>query len=80
MVSPLGPRVLHGAKENREKASGTPLIQELIRKGVAYVTRYAPGDGKTMRLHSVTSTIENGFVYLPTEAEWLSSYLHELEE
>lgn len=36
------------------------------------------GDGKTTRLHSVTSTIENGFVYLPTEAEWLSSYLHEL--
>ena len=24
-----------------------------------------------MRLNSVTSTIENGFVYLPTEAPWL---------
>jgi len=33
---------------------------------------------KIMRLHSVSSTIENGFVYLPTEAEWLSAYLHEL--
>jgi hypothetical protein len=33
---------------------------------------------KTMRLHSVTSTIENGFVYLPERAEWLASYLHEL--
>ena len=31
-----------------------------------------------MRLHSVTSTLENGFVYLPTEADWLAPYLHEL--
>ena len=31
-----------------------------------------------MRLHTVTSTIENGFVYLPTEADWLAAYVHEL--
>jgi hypothetical protein len=31
-----------------------------------------------MRMHSVSSTIENGFVYLPTEADWLAPYLHEL--
>jgi hypothetical protein len=31
-----------------------------------------------MRLHSITSTIENGFVYLPDQAEWLQAYLHEL--
>jgi len=31
-----------------------------------------------MRLHSVTSTIENGFVYLPDKAEWLAEYLHEM--
>ena len=62
-----------------DKASGTQLIQELIRDGVYGVTRYEPGGlDKTMRLHSVTSTIENGFVYLPTEADWLPLYLHEL--
>ena len=33
---------------------------------------------KTMRMHTVTSTIENGFVYLPEKAPWLSQYLHEL--
>jgi hypothetical protein len=33
---------------------------------------------KIMRLHSVTSMIENGFVYLPTDADWLAAYLHEL--
>jgi hypothetical protein len=31
-----------------------------------------------MRLNSVTGTIENGFVYVPTEADWLACYLHEL--
>jgi predicted phage terminase large subunit-like protein len=61
-----------------DKASGTQLIQELIRDGVYGVTRYEPTMEKIMRLHSVTNTIENGFVYLPTEADWLATYLHEL--
>ena len=61
-----------------DKASGTQLIQELIRDGVSHVTKYEPSMDKIMRLHSVTSTIENGFVYLPTEADWLAAYLHEL--
>jgi predicted phage terminase large subunit-like protein len=61
-----------------DKASGTQLIQELIREGFYGVTRYEPTMDKIMRLHSVTSTIENGFVYLPTQADWLPSYLHEL--
>ena len=33
---------------------------------------------KIMRMHSVSSTIENGFVYIPTQAEWLPGYLHEI--
>jgi phage terminase large subunit-like protein len=33
---------------------------------------------KIMRMHSVTSTIENGFVHLPEKAPWLGEYLHEL--
>jgi predicted phage terminase large subunit-like protein len=61
-----------------DSASGTQLIQELIREGVSGVTRYEPTMDKIMRLHSVTSTIENGFVYLPSEAEWRAVYLHEL--
>ena len=61
-----------------DKASGTQLIQELIREGASVVTRYEPTMEKIMRLHSVTSTIENGFVYLPTEANWRAVYLHEL--
>src|ERR1700693_6065829 len=61
-----------------DKASGTQLIQELIRDNVYGVTRYEPTMKKIMRLHSVTNTIENGFVYLPTEAHWRAVYLHEL--
>ena len=61
-----------------DKASGTQLIQELIRDSVYGVTRYEPTMDKVMRLHSVTNTIENGLVYLPAEADWLAVYLHEL--
>jgi predicted phage terminase large subunit-like protein len=62
-----------------DKASGTQLIQELRQEGVQAVTSYDPqGLDKIMRLHSVTSTIENGLVYLPEKAEWLISYVHEL--
>jgi hypothetical protein len=31
-----------------------------------------------MRMHSVSSTIENGFVYIPTQSDWLPEYLHEI--
>jgi predicted phage terminase large subunit-like protein len=61
-----------------DKASGTQLIQELTRDGVYGVTRYEPTMEKVMRLHSVTSTIENGFVYLPTESNWRAAYVQEL--
>lgn len=61
-----------------DKASGTQLIQDLIADGIHGVTRYQPTLEKIIRMHSVTSTIENGFVYLPETADWLAEYLHEL--
>ena len=61
-----------------DKASGTQLIQELIRDNVYSVTRYEPTMEKVIRLHSITTPIETGFVYLPTESDWLAAYLHEL--
>jgi len=33
---------------------------------------------KLTRMHTVTPTFENGFVYLPERAPWLSQYVHEL--
>ena len=61
-----------------DKASGTQLIQDLIADGVHGVTRYEPKIEKVMRMHSVTSTIENGFVHIPEQAPWLAEYLHEI--
>jgi predicted phage terminase large subunit-like protein len=62
-----------------DKASGTQLIQDLINEGMHAIKRYDPlMKDKTMRLSTVTSTIENGFVHLPEKAPWLGEYLHEL--
>ncbi len=61
-----------------DKASGTQLIQDLISEGMHAVKKYVPDGDKIMRMHSVTSTIENGFVVLPDKAPWLGEYLHEL--
>lgn len=61
-----------------DKASGIQLIQELVHEGLSNVTGFKPAGDKTMRLHAQTATIENGFVFLPTEAPWLTEYVHEL--
>jgi predicted phage terminase large subunit-like protein len=47
-----------------DRASGTQLIRELIKEGVHAVKAYKTSMDKIMRMRSVTSTIENGFVYL----------------
>ena len=61
-----------------DKSSGTPLIQELRHEGCHAIKEYHPKMDKKTRMHSVTSTIEGGFVYLPEKATWLADYLHEL--
>jgi predicted phage terminase large subunit-like protein len=60
-----------------DRASGTQLIQELVKAGLA-VKAIAPVGDKVMRMSAQTATIENGFVYLPKQAPWLAEYLHEL--
>jgi predicted phage terminase large subunit-like protein len=61
-----------------DQASGTQLVQDLIHEGVQGITCYTPKMEKIMRMNSVTSIIENGFVFLPEKADWLAEYLHEL--
>lgn len=61
-----------------DKASGTQLIQDLTNDGMHEVKDYQPTMDKITRMHTVTSTIENGFVHLPEKAPWLAEYLHEL--
>lgn len=61
-----------------DRASGTQLIQELVGEGMYAIKSYEPAMDKIMRMNSVTSTIENGFVHLPDKACWLTEYIHEL--
>jgi predicted phage terminase large subunit-like protein len=63
-----------------DKASGTQLIQTLQEERLWGVTAYKapPGADKIMRLHAQTTLFENGLVYLPAQAPWLSDYLTEL--
>jgi phage terminase large subunit-like protein len=48
-----------------DRASGTQLIQDLVSEGMHAIKKYEPTMDKIMRMHSVTSTIENGSVHLP---------------
>jgi len=62
-----------------DRASGTQLIQELVQEGMPAIKRYNPGiKDKVMRMSSITSTIENGFVHFPEKAPWLGELLLEL--
>jgi predicted phage terminase large subunit-like protein len=63
-----------------DKASGTQLIQELQAEHVFAITPYEPppGTDKIMRLHAQTACFENGLVFLPRHASWLSEYVTEL--
>lgn len=61
-----------------DKASGTQLAQELVYYGMYQVKAIKPEDDKVMRMHAQTPVIENGFVYLPMSAAWLTDYVTEL--
>jgi len=64
-----------------DRASGTQLIQELRHEGVYVIKSYEPpaGQDKVMRMHAASSLIENGFVFLPENAEWLAEYVREVK-
>ena len=61
-----------------DKASGTQLIQELVKEGLRIVKPVKPEGDKTMRFNAQTATIENGFVYLPQAAHWLVDFIYEV--
>ena len=63
-----------------DKASGTQLIQELRSEALFGLKSYEPPPGmdKVMRLHAQATGFENGLVYLPRHAPWLTDYVNEL--
>ena len=61
-----------------DKASGQQLLQEMNFAGIHQATAYTPQGDKVMRMHAQTGMIENGFVFIPSDAPWLDEYLLEL--
>lgn len=58
--------------------SGTSLYQQLRRENFGKIYAVRPLKDKKTRMENQTAFIENGFVYIPHEAEWLTAFLHEL--
>lgn len=54
------------------------MLQELVQEGLYCVQGVKPDGDKTMRMHAQTAVIENGFVFFPASASWLTDYVHEL--
>ncbi|MFD2271476.1 phage terminase large subunit [Undibacterium arcticum] len=61
-----------------DKASGTPLIQDLRRDGLSNIKGVIPNGDKVMRMNAQTAQFEGGFVVLPTKAHWLDAFVTEL--
>ena len=76
----VGQAQLWGAKNVliEDKSSGMQLAQDLIHEGMHGIVKCPCTIDKITRMNTVTSTIENGFVYLPEKAPWLAQYIHEL--
>jgi len=60
-----------------DAASGASLLQDL-QKELSSVRGCKPTGDKVMRMNAQTAHIENGVVYLPSEAPWLPDLEHEL--
>ena len=63
-----------------DKASGTPLIQDLQSAIIWNVKGVIPPSGldKVMRFRAQTPLFAQGRVYLPIEAPWLRDYIDEI--
>lgn len=61
-----------------DKASGTPVIQDLLTTTRLPIIAYEPSGDKVMRAKAVSATVESGRVFLPEKAPWLMDYEAEL--
>jgi predicted phage terminase large subunit-like protein len=79
-VSDLAQRFRASSILIEDKASGTPLIQDLRSDGLIGIKPCEPpaGTDKIMRLHLQTALFSNGNIFLPRHAHWLADYVAEL--
>lgn len=61
-----------------DHASGTQLLQVLRDQGFGRGRPIKPVGDKQIRMTNQTALIESGRVWLPADADWVQSYLHEL--
>ena len=61
-----------------DHASGTQLLQVLRDQGFGKGRPIKPVGDKQIRMTNQTALIESGRVWLPADADWVQSYLHEL--
>lgn len=61
-----------------DHASGTGLLQVLKEQGFTRTRGIKPACDKETRIINQTAVIEAGFVWVPADATWVESYLHEL--
>jgi len=61
-----------------DHASGTQLLQVLKDQGFGRMRAIKPACDKETRIINQTAVIEAGFVWLPQDATWVDTYLHEL--
>jgi predicted phage terminase large subunit-like protein len=61
-----------------DKSSGIALIQELKESNIYVAKSYKLEGDKKMRLHQQSILFENGKIFLPDKANWLSDYVHEI--
>lgn len=61
-----------------DAATGRPLMHELFRDDKRYL-KVTPKDGKEIRFQSACAPVEEGTLFLPPEAAWLSAFKQELQ-
>lgn len=62
-----------------DKVSGTGLIQELKNSGIP-IKEYPKGRDKVSEVNDILTYLENGYLYLLREAQWLDDYITEHED
>lgn len=61
-----------------DQASGTQLLQVLREEGFGKGRPIKPVGDKQIRMTNQTALIESGRVWIPSDADWVKTYLHEL--
>ncbi|MEP1201291.1 MULTISPECIES: phage terminase large subunit [Rhodobacterales] len=61
-----------------DAATGRPLMHELFRNDTRY-QKITAKDDKEIRFQSACTPVEEGRVFLPCEADWLSAFKRELQ-